>query len=740
MKSGTAGLFDFLGYLDVEKIWKKTALRSRIAISASFVLLILLTGFSIYLYQFLKEDKQAYALDTAFAEGEAAALSATQEIYKQLRRLNSSTLIPHISGLNANKANLVRWPLQDEIFFSKEKDRVNAFLLDDEGTLVLGNGQEILDSIIRKVPPTSILVTTTGDVLHTAGRDIALVDSYVREFMSSGVKKGVHSFFFEDTKKTFSFNEVASTNIILVTDALVEEAENIIRKLSMVVFLILSAMIGVSSAVTVFFVRRSLAPLNDLKEATSQYAHGIFNNQVMYPFKDEIGEIFSRVETMRTMLQVRDKRLNRTSEFLGQVLQMVRNNVSQKDAESALNNSLELLLQPEMFPVDIVVSFFKEDFKNEFLPRGKQVQPISKFFAAEKVRELIDKIPVSFDEAIEIEDDVYIFENNKLIFISLQRHPISHEHRGWILLGPLTTQLLDVACINFLGAFATSMRSTLESFELKNLAVQQAQLQVAFNAAAQLQENLRINANLPKSVEVANRCMTAESVGGDWIGTFFHEATNTLYCYITDVTGHGLDATLLVSAVRGAVESAHLLNISRNRQQMKSFLPEVTKAIDELIAEITGGRLTMTMFAMSLSLDDWSVEYLNFAHPKPLVLSAGGEKPRVLGETTHLTATRQLLDPLGNRKLRDAEEITPSVDTLANGEILCVYTDGFTECVNQQGEMLGRRKAREIMHEELGRCETLSEALTGVYAQLADYRTNKSLEDDVSLLFVKRSA
>lgn len=739
MKTGAAGLVEFLGYLDVDTLWKKTALRNRIALSAAFVLLFLLTGFSIYLYQFLKDDKRSYALDTAFAEGEAAALAATQEVYKQLRQLHSSTLIPHISGLNANKANLVRWPQQDEIFFSKNKDKLNAFLLDSDGTLVLAEGQEILDSLIRRIPPTSILVTTTGDVLHTAGRDASLVDAYVKEFMSSGVKKGVHSFFFENAKKTFSFNEVANSNVILVTDALVEEAENIIRTLSVAVFLVLTAMIGVSSAVTIFFVRRSLAPLDDLKEATSQYAHGIFKNKVTYPFNDEIGEIFSRVETMRSMLQVRDVRLNRTSEFLGQVLQMVRNNVSQKDAVSALNDSLTLLLQPEMFPVDVVVAFFKDDFKSECLPHGKKVRPISKFFTTEQIQEMIDKIPVSFDEALEIEDHVYIFENKQLIFISLQRHPFTREHRGWILLGPLTTQLFDVASINFLGAFATSIRSTLESFELKNLAVQQGQLQLAFNAAAKLQENLRINANLPKSVEVASRCVTAETVGGDWIGTFFHEATNTLYCYITDVTGHGLDATLLVSAVRGAVESAHLLNLRRNRQQMKSFLPEVTKAIDELIAEITDGRLTMTMFAMSLSLDDWVVEYLNFAHPKPLILRSGAEKPRVLGETTHLTSTRLLLDPLGNRKLRNAE-VVPSTDRLANGEVLCIYTDGLTECLNSHGEMLGRRRARELMHHELGKNSTLEAAISGVYAQLADFRTNKSLEDDVSVLFVKRSA
>lgn len=739
MKSSAAGLFDFLGYLDVEKLWKKTALRNRIAISAAFVLLLLLTGFSIYLYQFLKDDKRSYALDTAFSEGEAAALAATQEIYKELRQLHSSTLIPHISGLNANSANLVRWPLQDEIFFSKDKNKLNAFLLDNDGTLVLANGQEILASLVRRIPPTSILVTTTGDILHTSGRDTSIVDAYVREFMSSGVKKGVHSFFFENVKKTFSFNEVANSNIILVTDALVEEAENIIRNLSFAIFLILTAMIGVSSAVTIFFVRRSLAPLDELKEATSQYAHGIFKNKVTYPFKDEIGEIFNRVETMRTMLQVRDVRLNRTSEFLGQVLQMVRNNVSQKDAESALNNSLTLLLQPEMFPVDVVVAFFKDDYKNEYLPRGKKVQPISKFFLTEQIQEMIDKIPVSFDEALEIEDHVYIFENRQLIFISLQRHPVTREHRGWILLGPLTTQLLDVASINFLGAFATSIRSTLESFELKNLAVQQGQLQLAFDAAAKMQENLQINANLPKSVEVANRCMTAETVGGDWIGTFFHKSTNTLYCYITDVTGHGLDATLLVSAVRGAVESAHLLNIRRNKRQMRSFLPEVTTAIDELIAEITGGRLTMTMLAMSLSLDDWSVEYLNFAHPKPLILRSGTEKPRVLGETTHLTSTRQLLDPLGNRRLRNAE-VVPSADRLENGEVLCLYTDGLTECVNPQGEMLGRRKARELMHTELGKNSTLDAALTGVYDQLSNFRNDKSLEDDVSLLFVRRSA
>jgi serine phosphatase RsbU (regulator of sigma subunit)/HAMP domain-containing protein len=665
-------------------------------------------------------------------------------IIDTLKKREDLSFIPYTGNYNANTSNLVRWPSQGELFFTLRDKDILVFTRDTEDNLVFSDATEIMNLMKKNIPKSSILVTSTGDILETAGRPVDLVRSYVKEFISSGVKKGVHSFELNNKISAFAFSQAPNSNAIVVTDAFIEESMRQITALTVVIFTILFALVMISITATIFFVQRSLTPLADINEAASQIAAGNFNYKLNYYFKDEISETFQRIENMRTLLRIRDRALSRTTDYLSQVLELVRATAKESDTTSALKRALEALVDPRVFPHDVFAAHYNDGYEMEISRTGGVILGLSGHFNEAAIKSIMDEIYVSSYAIEEIEEDVYLHTEKKLLLCNLHRNPSLKRHRGWILLGPLTTQDLDVASLRFLGAFASTLRSTLLNIELKNIAVDQGRMQLAFEAAAAIQENLSISANLPDKIQIAAKGQTAETVGGDWHSSFYHAPSRTLYCYMTDVTGHGLNATLLVSSVRGAVESMHLLYRDKPTDQMTTFMSECSLALDSLIAEVSGGRLAMTMFMLSISIDDGNVKFLNFGHPAPLVFSPGQSDLKLLSNPEKGESRRPnsmgVYDSLGFSLLDPSKPPVPAETALSDGDVVCLFTDGFLECRNPAGELLGRKKARQILHESLGSTEKLDQAVTSIYAKIDIFRSKHPLDDDISFLLVKRAA
>ncbi|MFZ9520582.1 MAG: SpoIIE family protein phosphatase [Silvanigrellaceae bacterium] len=737
-------LADVFGYIDLVGLWKTTKLRNRIAILAAGILLGLISLFSFALYYYLAKDKKSYAFDAAFAESESVSMSVTQVILETLRKREELSFIPWTGTMNANSNNLVAWPSKGELFFTLQNETVFAYTRDNDENLVFSDATEIISTMKKNIPNSSILVTTTGDIIETAGRPVELVRRYVKEFISSGVKKGVHSFELDGKTRAFAFSQAPNSNAIIVTDAFIEESMRQITALTIVIFTILFALVMVSITATIFFVQRSLSPLSDINEAASQIAGGNFNYKLSYYFKDEISETFQRIENMRTLLRIRDSALTRTTDYLSQVLELVRATAKESDAGSALKRALQALVDPRVFPNELFAAHFNNGYQIEVSRTGGVVLGLSGHFSETSILALLEEVNGANYVVDEVEEDVYLHHEKKLLFCNLHRNPSLKKHRGWIVLGPLTVQDLDVASLRFLGAFSSTLRSTLLNIELKNVAVEQGRMQLAFEAAAAIQENLSISANIPANIQISAKGQTAETVGGDWHSSFYHAPSRTLYCYMTDVTGHGLNATLLVSSVRGAVESMHLLHRDRPTEQMSSFLSECALVLDSLIAEVSAGKLVMTMFMMSISIDDGKVRFLNFGHPAPLVFIQGDDDLKLLSSSDR-TGQRKansagVYDSLGFGIINSSVPPLPVETILVPGDVICLFTDGFLECRNQAGEFLGRKKARQIIHEAIRGAERLDQAMSNIYSRIDEFRGQHPLEDDISLLMVKRAA
>jgi len=71
---------------------------------------------------------------------------------------------------------------------------------------------------------------------------------------------------------------------------------------------------------------------------------------------------------------------------------------------------------------------------------------------------------------------------------------------------------------------------------------------------------------------------------------------------------------------------------------------------------------------------------------------------------------------------------------LSPGDIVLIYTDGFTEAANPEGELFGEPRLRELLKGESGK--NLDELLAKIQAVVREFTRGASQSDDMTLLVI----
>ncbi len=218
---------------------------------------------------------------------------------------------------------------------------------------------------------------------------------------------------------------------------------------------------------------------------------------------------------------------------------------------------------------------------------------------------------------------------------------------------------------------------------------EQARLQQEMDAAAQVQDLLLSNQNVP-GVEAVY--LPATEVGGD----FYHvtEKAGARLVVVGDVSGKGLKAAMLASVIIGALRCT------------KSMSPAVLlgELNEVLLRRIGGGFATCCCTRFD---PDGSLTIANAGHPAPY---CDGR------EVAELEAGL----PLG---------IAPEaqyLETVLRGERVAMVSDGVVEAANAQGELFGFERTREIS--------------TKPAAVIAEAARAWGQNDDITVVTVRRTA
>lgn len=230
-------------------------------------------------------------------------------------------------------------------------------------------------------------------------------------------------------------------------------------------------------------------------------------------------------------------------------------------------------------------------------------------------------------------------------------------------------------------------------------------------AAREIQQGyLPVQLNSVKGVSITAQLIPMHEVGGDFYD--FHQISESkLYFCIGDVAGKGVSAAFVMAST---------LTLLRNALIYSEQPAEILSQVNQGLVRSSHDSLFVTLFVGVLNLKDGKVSYANAGHVPPLLIS--GSSARIIPVNPDI--------PVGTWEEYQYQQ---EEFDLKPGNQLVLYTDGVTECENQDG-MLGIDPVLRVLSQnQLPDTDSIVESITRlVFA----YAGTGIPTDDVTVLAI----
>ncbi|MBI9111218.1 MAG: SpoIIE family protein phosphatase [Maridesulfovibrio ferrireducens] len=211
--------------------------------------------------------------------------------------------------------------------------------------------------------------------------------------------------------------------------------------------------------------------------------------------------------------------------------------------------------------------------------------------------------------------------------------------------------------------------------ELMIQRLDQQKFETQLEAASRIQKQFN-----PKTPELSGgnhiwgNSVPAQFVGGD-LYDFIPNSDGSWYVYVADVSGKGLPAALIMSALWTRIRAAAVKELSPN-----GMMEEINKAAFEFM----GGEVFATMVLARFYPETGKCSYCVAGHPAPLLVADG--------EVKEMDRPHGL--PVG---ILDDGEFGLAEIYLEEGQSLIVVTDGVDEARNKDKDFFGTERLAEAL-------------------------------------------
>ncbi|WP_051261906.1 PAS domain S-box protein [Desulfovibrio inopinatus] len=240
----------------------------------------------------------------------------------------------------------------------------------------------------------------------------------------------------------------------------------------------------------------------------------------------------------------------------------------------------------------------------------------------------------------------------------------------------------------------------------------------ALALAEEVQKSLFPRENLDiAGFDVAGRCLPCEGAGGDYYDYFpvYAPSPGRFGVVVGDVSGHGVDAALLMTMARGFL-------------RMRVTQPgEVSTVVDDLnrhlACDLVGSGRFMTMFYMTLDTTTHGIQWVRAGHDPAMVYDP---------------ATDAFSELIGRGLPLGVDETISYISCehhgFGHGQILALGTDGIWEARNAVGEMYGKERLRDSIRRN--QSKPSEQILDAVYDDLAAFTQGSKIQDDITLVII----
>lgn len=214
-------------------------------------------------------------------------------------------------------------------------------------------------------------------------------------------------------------------------------------------------------------------------------------------------------------------------------------------------------------------------------------------------------------------------------------------------------------------------------------------------------------------------------VGGDLVG-FYPAGKDHIGMYAIDVSGHGISAALMTARLAGYLSAvAPDQNIALQKTSADDYVPvppaQAIENLNNLVLDEMETEHYFTMLLGHLNLKSGLLTLGQAGHPHPVVQRANGR----------MTQESPGGFPVG---LMSGVSFSEFEVQLNPGDRVLFHSDGFTECPNGAGDMLGEIGLEEML-EKIGDLEGLS-FMEALLWHLTDFSGSPKFPDDVSAVLV----
>ena len=279
------------------------------------------------------------------------------------------------------------------------------------------------------------------------------------------------------------------------------------------------------------------------------------------------------------------------------------------------------------------------------------------------------------------------------------------------------------------GNFTAGDEEYLASLSIHvSLAIENAQLHKSAVERERFDREVRLAQGVQRQLQPERRDLASGKIVASGMNELCEDATGDYYdllfplpgerigVAIGDVSGHGLQAALVMAEARAFL---------RAFVQTITSLPEALNLLNDfLVPDMSGGKF-MSMFAAVIDTESGAMEWVNAGHNPPLLYRAATK------ELLPLEATGRILGILEDAAYRAGAETV-----LEPGDVLLLYTDGVTEARTPEGDLYEQERLESALVGAVA--GTPREILAALRAEVRSWTAGLPNDDDLTMVAVKR--
>ena len=220
-------------------------------------------------------------------------------------------------------------------------------------------------------------------------------------------------------------------------------------------------------------------------------------------------------------------------------------------------------------------------------------------------------------------------------------------------------------------------------------------------------------------LDISGKSIYCEQTGGDYYDFIpvGNRAGKKIAVVVGDASDHGIPSALLMATTRALL---------RQRAALPGDIGAMVRDINfQLVRDVEESGRFMSLFFLEIDTESSCFRWVRAGHDPALLYDPetdAFEQLKGRGMTLGV-------DP-------DARYSARQRTGLKKGAIIALFTDGIFEARNTEGRMFGKDPIREVIRAH--RDKSAAEIVDAVFHRLARFRGPRHLEDDATLVVVKR--